>query len=548
MENSVSRLLNDKWPVLPVALSMAAVLAPVYLLYLPVWGDTSRFNWDIALPIIHSLQFLPAIVYFGAVNWGMRRKIAAWRLLPVPSVDIGRALWWQLIGVPAIALTLGMAANAAIVYPLIQNPGYFLNRLRDLADLLAIVVNWGGWMLFWSGRFERGKAGPRFNWSWVQWCGTFIGFVGLGAAEMHYVNFWEGTPGVLAVIATGMTALLFYTGPTLPNRLMDRWEQRFSLSRATKIIRYASAAPYAAWILWTWSGIFHDFAVEVWSGFTSAQTWLDPLLALGHATFNIIAMLLVGFIACAGYLMLHGRPVAETFPALGSLIDQWRPRGVAGLLNGPVLLVVTTGSFALTAWLHARGTDAGAVIAGSAMICAVAGVRCERRVLASLPVNPARLTGLLHGAAAVLATIPFAFAVVLSIRDGEVAALPVVLWLCGLAAGQSIVPFRMHQQTLPPPLRWGLYAGVLVWAVAAFQTLWSTPFDSLAAMMNRAASSGEASPLSVLSDAGAWVLIIASALALIVTAAAAYRTYMNLTLDAGVRHVSRPAAMRPQPA
>jgi hypothetical protein len=96
-------------------------------------GNVRRLTFDyghlwfwplaISVALISDFDFLHRPDYAGSFIGGMMLalqgtfsapKVPLWRTLPVTDADIGRARWWQLMGLPALALLAAMALAALL--------------------------------------------------------------------------------------------------------------------------------------------------------------------------------------------------------------------------------------------------------------------------------------------------------------------------------------------------------------------------------------------------------------------------------------------------
>jgi hypothetical protein len=77
----------------------------------------------IAMALVSDYDFLRSPGYAGAFSGGLMLalqgtfsapKIRLWRTLPVTDADIGHARWWQMIGIPALAIIVTMMAAIAL--------------------------------------------------------------------------------------------------------------------------------------------------------------------------------------------------------------------------------------------------------------------------------------------------------------------------------------------------------------------------------------------------------------------------------------------------
>ena len=553
MSGNVKRLLNDKWPVVPIILSLLVVLAPVFLVFLPAWIRGIAERTDIDMAIIRIVNFVPAIVYIAAVSWGMRGRVAVWWLLPARPHDIGRALWWQLIGIPAIALLIAMVANVAIVFPLIRNYGYFDLAGHQYADLMAIVVNWGAWTLLRYGSFRHRNPGQRrtngpFD-TVMHWAGAGVCLLCLAGFEIYSTPAdWTPTTLVIVLLPLCLTATAFYATPTLSVWFNELREER-SGSKAALLVGGIVPVLFAVSCLFFWGWAIYQVCVGAWALLTSATTVIDTLLALGRFVMadamGIVTLSLTIFLLWVGFNMIRAWSASAAPPELDALLDPWPRRGRYGLINVTPLAFWTLCFLGLLAWRRWHGLELGLLVSSFAALLPMVALHCEKRVLAGLPIDPARLTATLHIGAAIAAAIPLVPTLAISALNTEWAdfSAAAACWLLGAAVGQLGIPFRMNQQGLPTPIRWAMYGAMIGWIALAVFEVWVKPFGLSEQFDGFAASAAGASPTTGgMSNTVEWVLPLAVAGFILFAIVAVYRTTMDLTRDAGARYSGKRAA------
>ena len=347
MPTNVVRLVNDKKPVLAVAVALGLSLAPVYCALFWKWSGLSDHQGLHLWPVVFPMHVVPAIAYFAVLNLTMRRRVQAWWLVPARPEHIGRALWWLAIGIPAGVLMVGMAVDAAIVEPILRNPKYFDVAAARFVTLSIFIVNWGAWNLLRNGRFRyRNASGPLGGGSdhaKMLWPSVAILLVMLAIFEFHFIGplssnvfepAWTAIGGYMVLVLTGA---VFYALPKLPiwlNALMEE----VATSNASK--KLSAVAPWS----WALVGIFglglslFRAGESIWASQVDRVSFVDFLarawLGVVHFVWVNAVFWYAIFMTWALYTMLRSRSVSRTSPLLEKILDSWPRRGWHGLYKG----------------------------------------------------------------------------------------------------------------------------------------------------------------------------------------------------------------------